>query len=85
MTTDENTNNLINAENIDERLEALLKDVEFFNTELDQNKIELEKSLAGIESNVDNSVKNLDQIFSDLEKIEEEAVTEFEALEKEQG
>lgn len=80
MTTDQNKVNSQNVQSVNSQLGDLLNDAKNVSQEIDETNNEARKSMDDIDVEVDKSINNVEQIYSDLDKIEKDAGDELDKL-----
>lgn len=80
MTTSQNKVNSQNIQNAKAQLSDLLNDAKNVNREIDKINNEAEKGMDAIETEIDKSINNVEQIYSDLDQIEKDAGDELDKL-----
>lgn len=80
MTTDQNKVNSQNVQSVNSQLSDLLNDAKNVSQGIDETNNEARKSMDDIDVEVDKSINNVEQIYSDLDKIEKDAGDELDKL-----
>lgn len=80
MTTDQNKVNSQNVQSVNSQLSDLLNDAKNVSQEIDETNNEARKSMDDIDVEVDKSINNVEQIYSDLDQIEKDAGDELDKL-----
>ncbi len=80
MTTDQNNTNNQNVQALNSQLVDLLDEAKKVNQEIDETNKEAMEEMTDLEVKVGESIKDVEQIYSDLDHIEKDAGDEIDKL-----
>lgn len=80
MTTHQNNTNNQSTQAINSQLADLLNEAKKVNQEIDETNKEASGEMTDLEVKVGESIKNVEQIYSDLDQIEKDSSDELDKL-----
>lgn len=80
MTNTQQTTDEQKAQQLTEKLDALLGEVKKVNKDIEETNKQAKQGIKEINDEVDASVNNANEIFANLDKIENEAADKMDAL-----
>ncbi len=80
MTTNQNTTKGESVKDLSGELDGLLDETKKINQEIDETNKDARGSMDDLDARVNESIASMEPIYSDLDKIEEEAGNELDKL-----